>query len=116
MGEAAPARSLEPSELGDIRQVLSVLTLAAGLVEIACCPAGSGVLPASHPPNEVGHRPFARHRVRRREPLEGQRHPLVDEWRPLAISCSAVNRPVGARAQASWAHRSWLSTTSSTRK
>ena len=27
--------------------------LAAGLIEIACYPAGGGVLPGSHPPNEV---------------------------------------------------------------
>ena len=33
--------------------MLGVLALAAGLVEIACCPACGGVLPASHPPNEV---------------------------------------------------------------
>ena len=27
--------------------------LAAGLIEIACYPAGGGVLPGPHPPNEV---------------------------------------------------------------
>ena len=53
LGDATPPMSLAPRGVGEVQPMLSVLTLAAGLVEIARGAASGGVIPAAGAADEV---------------------------------------------------------------